>query len=251
MHKNIRYWCILAAILFAAGVGMLLYPCGNQAAWYIRSEKAVESFLKVIQPSHPAVNAISPDCIEQTAAESEAALPHQELLEAMQAYNRMIYETAQTGLCDPWSYQKLMIDPTVYGVADGVVGVLSIPKMELVQPIYLGATAEHLANGVAQLTQTSMPIGGSNSNCVLAGHRGWRGALLFRHIDVLEIGDTITITNLWDTLTYQVSEIRIIDPDDIDEILIQPGHDLVTLLTCHPYGSGGRYRYLVICQRMQ
>lgn len=95
-----------------------------------------------------------------------------------------------------------------------------------------------------------MPIGGTNTNCVLAGHRGWYGALFFRHIELLEIGDVVLITNLWETLRYTVSEIKVIEPDAIDEILIQPGRDLVTLLTCHPYGSGGRYRYVVYCERM-
>ena len=56
------------------------------------------------------------------------------------------------------------------------------------------------------------------------------------------------ITNLWETLNYTVSEIKVIEPNEIDEILIQPGHDLVTLLTCHPYGSGGQYRYVVYCE---
>lgn len=100
------------------------------------------------------------------------------------------------------------------------MGILSIPKMDLELPIYLGATAEHLASGAAQLSQTSMPIGGENTNCVLAGHRGWYGALFFRHIELLEIGDEIMITNLWETLTYTVSEIKVIEPNEIDEILI-------------------------------
>lgn len=95
-----------------------------------------------------------------------------------------------------------------------------------------------------------MPIGGINTNCVLAGHRGWYGALFFRHIELLEIGDVVLITNFWETLRYTVSEIKVIEPDAIDEILIQPGRDLVTLLTCHPYGSGGRYRYVVYCEHM-
>lgn len=75
-------------------------------------------------------------------------------------------------------------------------------------------------------------------------------APVFRHIELLEIGDVVLITNLWETLRYTVSEIKVIEPDAIDEILIQPGRDLVTLLTCHPYGSGGRYRYVVYCERM-
>lgn len=141
-----------------------------------------------------------------------------------------------------------MFDLAEYGIEDGIVGILSIPKMDLELPIYLGSTAKHLASGAAQLSQTSMPIGGENTNCVLAGHRGWYGALFFRHIELLEVGDEIEITNPWETLTYTVSEIKVIEPNEIDEILIQPGRDLVTLLTCHPYGSGGQYRYVVYCE---
>ncbi len=95
----------------------------------------------------------------------------------MEAYNESIFADKQDGLCDPWSYQAPVFDLAEYGIEDGIVGILSIPKMDLELPIYLGATAEHLAGGAAQLSQTSMPIGGNNTNCVLAGHRG--GTALF------------------------------------------------------------------------
>ena len=73
----------------------------------------------------------------------------------------------------------------------------------------------------------------------------------FRYIDKLKVGDAVYITNLWEQLTYRVSEIRIIDPHDVEEILIQPGRELLTLLTCHPYASGGRQRYVVYCERVE
>lgn len=72
----------------------------------------------------------------------------------------------------------------------------------------------------------------------------------FRYIDQLQIGDTVTVTNLWEQLTYRVAEIKIIYPYEVDQILIQPGRELLTLLTCHPYASGGKQRYLVICERV-
>lgn len=86
---------------------------------------------------------------------------------------------------------------------------------------------------------------------VIAGHRGWRGADYFRHIDRLQMGDTVTLTNLWETLTYTVADIRIIQPHEVDKIKIQQGRDLLTLLTCHPYASGGRERYVVYCERTE
>ena len=73
----------------------------------------------------------------------------------------------------------------------------------------------------------------------------------FRYLDQLHIGDRVSVTNLWETLNYRVCEIRIIDPSDVEEILIQPGRELLTLLTCHPYASGGRQRYVVYCERSE
>ena len=113
----------------------------------------------------------------------------------------------------------------------------------------MGASDAHLAAGAAVLGNTSAPIGGDNTNCVIAGHRGWRGADYFRHIDRLQVGDTVTLTNLWETLTYIVADIQIMQPHEAEKIKIQPNRDLLTLLTCHPYASGGRQRYVVVCER--
>ena len=118
------------------------------------------------------------------------------------------------------------------------------PVPETVRPVKVTTAA-----GAAVMGQTSLPIGGSDTNCVLAGHRGWNGAAYFLYINQLEPGDTVTVTNLWETLNYQVKETRIIDPNDVEAILIQPGHELLTLLTCHPPASGGKQRYLVFCER--
>ena len=121
--------------------------------------------------------------------------------------------------------------------------------MDVVLPLYLGATTEHLADGAAVLGQTSVPIGGANTNAVIAGHRGYRGAPYFREIEKLKPGDTVTVENPWATLTYTVSEIEVIRPDDLNAILIQEGRDMITLVTCHPYRSGGKFRYVVYCDR--
>ena len=177
--------------------------------------------------------------------------PYPELYEAMRQYNENIYANGQSGLTDAWAYQQPSFDLASYGIEDGVIGVIRIPAMDIELPIYLGATYDNMAAGAVHLSQTSLPIGGENTNCVIAAHRGWYGAPYFRYIDVLQPGDEIYITNLWETLTYTVSEIKIINPNDIDEILIQPGRELLTLLTCHPYASGGKYRYAVYCERVK
>ena len=165
------------------------------------------------------------------------------------AYNRQIYDNAQEDLDGKRAYEASAFQLRDYGLEDEIFGVISIPVLELEMPVFLGASSSNMAAGAAILGQTSIPIGGTNTNCVIAGHRGWGGASYFRYIDKLKIGDRITITNLWEILHYEVAEIQIIWPYEVEQIHIQPERELVTLLSCHPYGSGGRQRYLVICER--
>ncbi|MCH5303632.1 MAG: class C sortase, partial [Ruminococcus sp.] len=128
--------------------------------------------------------------------------------------------------------------------------VLKVPKMNNLElPIFLGASRGNMSHGAAQLGETSLPIGGNNTNCVLAGHRGWNGARFFLDIEKMEIGDMVYIENFWDKLSYKVTDIKIIDPDEIDKVLIKKGKDMVTLITCHPYWAS-TYRYAVFCTRV-
>ena len=97
----------------------------------------------------------------------------------MQKYNITLYESGQIGLADAWSYEQPAFDLDKYGLAADAVAVLHIPVMEQEFPVYLGATKENLAKGVAVLGQTSMPVSGTNTNCVIAGHRGYSGTAFF------------------------------------------------------------------------
>lgn len=224
-----------AVLLFFAGLLVLLYPVMNGARLENASQEVAESFIDafVVPVERP----------------EETPRPYGELYAAMEEYNEKIYAEKQRGLSDPWAYEAAGIDLSSYGLEDGIIAVLSVPAMELEMPVYLGASYDNMALGAAVLGQTSLPIGGSNTNCVIAGHRGWNGAAYFLNIDKLRVGDELSITNRWETLDYIVSEIRIIEPNDTDQILIQEGRELLTLMSCHPYASGGKYRYLVICER--
>ena len=183
--------------------------------------------------------------------ESVEDMEHMEqLLQAMQEYNLQLFESGQENLTDPWSYQQSGLDLKAYGMDDNIIGVLTVPKMEIELPIYLGASAENMAKGAALMGQTSFPVSGENSNAVLAGHRGWKGIPIFREIERLQTGDTLTIQNFWETLTYQVTDIKILMPDDIEAVLIQPGKNMVTLITCHPYTRNVR-RYVVYCEQIE
>ena len=225
-----KTYLLLAALLAVVGVCVMLWPVFTGHRLQSSATTAVQEFF---------------------ADRDEPEQQYPELLAALQAYNQRIYNEKQSGLVDLEACETPAADLTAYGIEDEIIGVLEIPAMELTMPVYLGASDAHLAAGAAVLGNTSAPIGGDNTNSVIAGHRGWRGADYFRHIDRLQAGDTVTLTNLWETLTYTVSDIQIILPHEVDKIKIQQGRDLLTLLTCHPYASGGRERYVVYCERTE
>ena len=220
---------LLAALLAVAGICVMLWPVITGYRLQADTDEAVQNFFEERKP--------------------EQRYP--ELLADLQAYNRRIYAEKQSGLVDLEACEAPAVDLVAYGIEDEIIGVLEIPAMELTMPVYLGASDAHLAAGAAVLGSTSAPIGGDSTNCVIAGHRGWKGADYFRHIDRLAVGDTVKLTNLWETLTYTVTDIQIIQPHEVDKIKIQQGRDLLTLLTCHPYASGGRQRYVVYCERTE
>ena len=240
---------LLVLFLFAAGLAVFLYPY----LWGDMGDREIslnaQGFLNRAETAPTAEVIVTIDSIEPTAPENARAYP--KLWADMVRYNETIYTQGQTGLSCAYDYQKPSFRLMDYGLEDEVFGVISIPAMELEMPIFLGATEQHMADGAAHLSQTSLPIGGDNTNCVIAGHRGYNGASYFRYIDKLKVGDLVSVTNLWETLTYRVCEIKIIEPHDVTEILIQPGRELLTLLTCHPYASGGRQRYVVYCERVE
>lgn len=185
---------------------------------------------------------------EAGTAATEATVPHRELLDAMQQYNRKIYLNGQADLADAWTYSADVFDLTEYGLEGAVVGLVTIPAIDVELPLYLGATYDNLASGFAQLSKTSMPIGGANTNCVIAGHRGWKGMAYMRDADLLEIGDSVYLKNLWETLEYRICDIKIILPHELSCCYIQEGRDLLTIVTCHPYGVGS-HRIIITCER--
>ena len=248
-NSNLRAFLIaLMLLVFAAGLAFLLYPSLWGAAVDQKISLNAQGFLNrdATEPTIPEVIVTIDSLTEQ-----EETRDYPELWADMVRYNETIYTQGQAGLSCEYDYQKPSFTLTQYGLADEVFGVISIPAMELEMPIFLGATEQHMAAGAAHLSQTSLPIGGENTNCVIAGHRGYNGASYFRYIDKLNVSDLVSVTNLWETLTYRVCEIKIIDPHDVTEILIQPGRELLTLLTCHPYASGGKQRYVVYCERVE
>lgn len=232
MKKKSRYiLMILAILLIIIGVGLICFPTISNFFFEKNVEKDKEDFIKKI-----------------STEEEESLLD--KLYKDLQDRNEWLYKSEQANLVDPFSYEQPTIDLSEYGIQDNTIGYIKIPKMGIELPIILGANSTNMRKGAVHLTETSYPIGGNNTNSVIAAHRGYGGAQLFRHIDKLENGDKIYIQNFREELLYVVYEIKLVTPDAIDELAIQPAKDIVTLITCHPYRVNTQ-RYIVKAERVK
>jgi sortase A len=119
---------------------------------------------------------------------------------------------------------------------NGVMGYVDIPEIQCELPIYHGTDEAVLQVAVGHLNWTSLPIGGEGTHCVLSGHRGLKSARLFTDLDRLAEGDIFTLTVLDEVLTYEVDQIRIVEPNEVNDLAIEAGKDYCTLMTCTPYG---------------
>ena len=133
---------------------------------------------------------------------------------------------------------------------NGNMGYIDIPKIDVKLPIYHGTDESVLQTSIGHLEQTSLPVGGEGSHCVLSGHRGLPSAKLFSDLNKLVEGDVFTLSILNETLSYQVDRIRVVEPADLTELRIIPGRDLCTLVTCTPYGVNS-HRLLVRGHRVK
>ena len=133
---------------------------------------------------------------------------------------------------------------------DGIMGYVEIPDIDISLPIYHGTDELVLQVAIGHLDWTNLPTGGEGTHCVISGHRGLPSARLFTDLDKLVTGDLFMLHVLDETLTYEVDQIRIVEPDETDELLIQQGKDLCTLVTCTPYGVNS-HRLLVRGHRVE
>ncbi len=223
---------ILVALLFLVGFGVLIYPTvSNQWNTY-RQSRLISNYEAALEPMTE----------EDYTAEWEKARAFNDSFTENNIYGDA-FGSEDTDLQDTEYWKVLNI------AGDGVMGYLSIPKINIKLAIYHGTGEEVLQTGVGHLNGTKLPIGGTGTHAVLAAHRGLPSARLFTDIDQLEAGDMFYIHVLDETLAYQVDQILpMVDKDDtaaISEALkIDPEADQVTLFTCTPYGVNS-HRLLV------
>ena len=168
----------------------------------------------------------------------------------LQQYNKQVRAGAGVAVDDPFGVNVSEGSLSFVGLSDTPVGRICVPAMDCDLPLYLDASQEHLALGAGVVSGTSAPIGETDSNCVIAGHRGYSSALFFREIENVKAGDPVVLSTIWGTFGYRAVSFKVIKPSDMEAVSVQPGRDLVTLSTCHPYPYN-TYRYLVVCERDQ
>ena len=249
--KRLKWKLLLLVLLIClafASAAVAVKPVIDGVEKSIEVKHAVEEYRETVAEIREEAESAETD--EETE-EPQEVIPYAQLYDDIQTYNRELYLFKQNKLDCKSAYEQSQFVLTDYGLPDETFGIITIPKMDLEMPLFLGASEANMAAGAAVLSQTSIPLGGVNSNAVIAGHRGYSGYPYFKEIELMELGDEVIITNIWGTLTYVVTEIKIINPNDVNAILIQRGKDMITLLTCHPYASGGKYRYLVFCERVE
>ena len=225
MRKN-RIGILLVLMLFV-GVCGLLYPSVSQY-WNSKTQtRAVENYREIL--------------------DSLKSEDYDIFFEEAEDYN-----TALSELKSPLiNYRQLEGYKDILNVSGtGIMGYVSIPKLGVELPVYHGISAEVLNVACGHLEGTSLPVGGENTHCVLSAHRGLPHAKLFTELDKLEVGDTFTITVLNRTITYQVDQIKVVLPNETNDVQIVAGEDLCTLLTCTPYGINS-HRLLVRGTRIE
>ena len=205
---------ILLMVILLAGVGVMLYPTASDYWNSFHQTRAIANYDAMVAE------------LDETDYEA--------LFAAAEEYNEKLRE-----LGTPFSnYEEL--EELYYSVLDvagnGIIGYISIPKINVDLPIYHGTSDGVLNVAVGHLEGSSLPIGGESRHSVLSAHRGLPSARLFTDLDRMEKGDIFTITVLNRTLTYEVDQILIVEPTQMEALSVVNGKDYCTLLTCTPYG---------------
>ncbi|WP_165544453.1 class C sortase [Schaalia cardiffensis] len=227
---------MLAALLALVGIAIASYP--PMAQWFsqYKQSKVVNSYSTAV------ATGLDPSSEEQftEAREYNEALSVGALLEANANVPRGVGNEDQGG----FDYDSLL------NVGDtGLMGRIKIPAINADLPIYHGTSDETLLKGIGHLKGTSLPVGGIGTRAVLTGHRGLADAELFTKLNKVVVGDEITLEILDQALSYRVTEIKVVEPEDTEELQAVPGRDLVTLVTCTPLGINTQ-RILVTGERV-
>lgn len=214
-------------MIFMIGLSLLLYP-------------GASNFWNSIHQTYAIVD-------YEASLEGLSPTDYTVYWEAAEDYNREL-----AGLEEPLkNYDQIDGYKAVLNVRNnGMMGYITIPDLNVELPIYHGTSESVLSKAAGHLEGSSLPVGGENTHCVISAHRGLPSAKLFTNLDQVEVGDRFSMKILDRTLTYEVFEISVVKPDEIERLGIEEGKDLCTLVTCTPYGINS-HRLLVHGKRIK
>ena len=266
---------VIAILTLLTGVAFLLFTPVSNCVGQQSADALIEEYDKaldnVISPDNPELKeklGITADSFEEAKEKGEVdaegypvnsegervysypvtfRIDLDRLYADSKAYNASIIN--HQGTVDTSDYTKAALDMASYGLSN-VYGYLSAPDIDMDLPVYLGASDYLMNYGAAQLYGTSLPIDEKNTNVCIAGHTGYIGRIFFDNIRHLEVGDTVSFSNYWETIDYKVIDHKVITPTQTDDFIIQPNRQLLTLITCTPAGRGKFDRYLVIAEKV-
>lgn len=226
MKKN--WSTILLIVILIIGLSLLLYPTFSDWWNSFHQSRAIASYT------------------EQVANMDDEK--YDEIWSEAWEYNQSLLENPNSFVLSDEQKEKyeLLLDVT----GSGIMGYIEIPSIGVMLPVYHGTNEAVLQIAVGHLEWTSLPVGGESSHCVVSGHRGLPSAQLFTDLDKMVEGDIFVFHVLDEVLTYQVDQIRIVEPSETEDLMIVEGEDLCTLVTCTPYGVNS-HRMLVRGHRIE
>ncbi len=226
--KKGRLSTIVLILVFLAGLSLLLYPTVSDYWNSFHQSKTIAQYAEAVA---------SLDDSTYAKLWTDADRYNQTLLHKAARYEMSDAERAE--------YESLL---DVSG--NGIIGYIEIPLIDCSLPIYHGTDESVLQIAVGHIEGSSLPVGGNGTHCVLSGHRGLPSAKLFTNLDKLSVGDMFMLRVLDETLTYEVDQILIVEPYEMDALGIEDGKDYCTLVTCTPYGVN-THRLLVRGHRVE
>ena len=227
LKKNKRV-SILLIIVFFAGLFLLLYPVVSDYWNSLYQSRAISSYVDVV-----------------TEMDDDS---YEDMWKQAQAYNAALQ--GNPNRFQPSEEQRKNGEKLLDVTGNGIIGYVEIPSIDVMLPIYHGTDEEVLQVAIGHVEGSSLPIGGAGTHCVISGHRGLPSSRLFTDLDQLAEGDIFILRVLDETLTYEVDQIRIVEPEDISLLGIEEGKDFCTLVTCTPYGVNS-HRLLVRGHRVE
>ncbi len=221
-----RWTTVLLIILMFAGLSLLLYPTISDRWNSLHASRAIATYSNtVVKMDQDAIDRAWQNAVD---------------------YNKGLHpgiNSLSDGQLELYN-GLLNVDGT------GIMGYVDIPSIRVLLPIYHGTSDSVLQTALGHIEWSSLPVGGSGSHCVISGHRGQPSAKLFTDLDQLREGDVFTISVLDQVLTYEVDQIRVVLPGEVDDLQIVEGKDYCTFVTCTPYGIN-THRLLVRGHRIE